>query len=653
MQLKMVENNIIYDHVRLKQQQNSNVTLKELACTYDSFILPKKEDGDGDNESSLYVDMNQTNNDFQNQSTRSTEEDLIYFDTIDANNSNVNNLPNGIYNNSEQNTETSFTQNKTEAQAGLPLSDVTTIHSNSTKHANKISHQNTPRYTLLPENTMERISSGNSNDLYNNSDLSFSHERNSSSSSNDSVPSSTPTRPVFRKKRSFSTVSEKSEPTPENEAEEETIYAEIATGNNNVDITTSRITRESANPILRQHISENSIKSIKRVQSLFSLQSNPLQSPNRSHSLVYGTISHNRQEYAVIHKHDYDLRSQSMERNYLKEKHDREVRLNSSPEIYQNTRRKSRNLKHRHSLYCYPEQVQERLEMMGLYENHLNNSQVRHSRESCYQNSTLDIYENKSQVGCDDLKERSHSQPINIFLSENQENVERELIYTDIDFKKSDCFGSCSSLPSSPRESSCSSMSSDFSSATSNPTSPPPLPSFRRNLQRMSSWASNNNGCPGMSYYPANYLGRQIVSKITRDVLDNCVSQIAQHTNVLEMKPVQVEITNEFVRFATVASPWELLVSFPIEEIIAFEVILKNAYFLGIVAGKPSEDACCYVLQSDKCNEIADTIRFIFKIDTTVSFFISTSNNFLLSVSSIFTQCVFELGTPYVSRVVL
>ena len=643
MQLKMVENNIIYDHVRLKQQQNSNVTLKELACTHDSFILPKKEDGDGDNESSLYVDMNQTNDDFQNQSTRSTEEDLIYFDTIDANNSNVNNLPNGIYNNSEQNTETSFTQNKTEAQAGLPLSDVTTIHSNSTKHANKISHQNTPRYTLLPENTMERISSGNSNDLYNNFDLSFSHERNSSSSSNDSVPSSIPTRPVFRKKRSFSTVSEKSEPAPENEAEEETIYAEIATGNNNVDITTSRITRESANPILRQHISENSIKSIKRVQSLFSLQSNPLQSPNRSHSLVYGTISHNRQEYAVIHKHDYDLRSQSMERNYLKEKHDREVRLNSSPEIYQNTRRKSRNLKHRHSLYCYPEQVQERLKMMGLYENHLNNSQVRHSRESCYQNSTLDIYENKSQVGCDDLKERSHSQPINIFLSENQENNERELIYTDIDFKKSDCFGSCSSLPSSPRESSCSSMSSDFSSATSNPTSPPPLPSFRRNLQRMSSWASNNNGCPGMSYYPANYLGRQIVSKITRDVLDNCVSQIAQHTNVLEMKPVQVEITNEFVRFATVASPWELLVSFPIEEIIAFEVILKNAYFLGIVAGKPSEDACCYVLQSDKCNEVADTIRFIFKIDTTVSFFISTSNNFLLSVSSIFTQCVLSL----------
>ena len=621
MYLKMVENNIIYDHVHLKQQQNSNITSKELSCTYDSFILPTKKDGDGDNESSLYVDMNQTNNDFQNQSIRSTEEDLICFDVIDANNSNDNNLPNGIYNNCEQNTETSFTQNKIEAPVGLPLNDITTIHSNSTNQSNKIGHQNTPRYTLLPENTMEHISSSNSNDLYNNFGLSFSHERNSSSSSNDSVPPSTPIRPVYRKKRSFSTVSEKSEPAPENEAEEETIYAEIATGNNNVDITTSRITRESANPILRQHISKNSINSIKRVQSLVSLQSNPLQSSNRCHSLVYGTISHNKQEYAVIHKHDYDLRSQSMERNYLKEKHDREVQLNSSPEIYQNTRRKSRNLKHRHSLYCYPEQVQERLEMMGLYENNSNKLQARHSRESCYQNSTLDIYENKSEVRCDDLRERSRSRPINIFLSENEENVEKELIYTDIDFKKSHCFGSCSSLPSSPRESSCSSMSSDFSSATSNPTSPPPLPSFRRNLQRMSSWASNNNGCPGMSYYPANYLGRQIVSKITRDVIDNCVSQIAQHTNVLEMKPVQVEITNEFVRFATVASPWELLVSLPIEEIIAFEVILKNAYFLGIVTGKPSEDACCYVLQSDKCHEIADTIRFIFKIDTTVSFF--------------------------------
>lgn len=646
----MVENNIIYDYVRLKQQQNSNVTLKGLACTYDSFILPTKEDGDGDNESSLYVDMNETNNNFQNQSTSSIEEDLICFDIIDANNSNDNNLSNGIHNNSEQNPEISFTQNKTETQTHIPRSDVSTIHNNSTKQSDNISHQNTPRYTFLSENTIEHTSSSISNDLYNNFDLSFSHERNSSSSSNDSVPPAIPTRPVFRKKRSFSTVSEKSEPAPENEAEEETIYAEIATGNNNVDITTSRITRESANPILRQHISENSIKSMKRVQSLVSLQSNPLQSSSRSHSLVYGTISHDRQEYAVIHKHDYDLRSKSMERNYLKEKHDREVRLNSSPEAYQNDRRKSRNLKHRHSLYCYPEQVQERLEMMGLYENNSNKSPVRHSRESCYQNSTLDIYENKSEVGCDDVGERSRSRSINIFLSENEKNVEKELIYTDIDFKKSHCFGSCSSLPSSPRESSCSSMSSGFSSATSNPTSPPPLPSFRRNLQRMSSWTSNNNGCPGMSYYPANYLGRQIVSKIARDVIDNCVSQIAQHTNVLEMKPVQVEITNEFVRFATVASPWELLVSFPIEEIIAFEVILKNAYFLGIVAGKPSEDACCYVLQSDKCNEIADTIRFIFKIDTTVSFFIFTSNNFLLSFISIFVQCVFEIATRYASR---
>lgn len=75
---------------------------------------------------------------------------------------------------------------------------------------------------------------------------------------------------------------------------------------------------------------------------------------------------------------------------------------------------------------------------------------------------------------------------------------------------------------------------------------------------------------------------------------------MAQHTNLLEMKPVYIEVTHELIRIGSVSSPWELLESFTIEDVIVVEIISKSVQFLGIVAGKPGHEANCYVSQSDE-----------------------------------------------------
>ena len=117
----------------------------------------------------------------------------------------------------------------------------------------------------------------------------------------------------------------------------------------------------------------------------------------------------------------------------------------------------------------------------------------------------------------------------------------------------------------------------------------------------------------GLNYFPANYLGKHCATKLTHDCIDTAVSYVAQRTNLLEMRPVNIEVTHELIRIGSNQSPWELLESFAIEEVINFEVINKNVPFLGLIAGVPGQDAICYVLQTDKAREISDAIIDVFQ----------------------------------------
>ena len=45
-----------------------------------------------------------------------------------------------------------------------------------------------------------------------------------------------------------------------------------------------------------------------------------------------------------------------------------------------------------------------------------------------------------------------------------------------------------------------------------------------------------------------HYLGKEIVRNASRDSIDQGVSRVAQTTNVLDMKPVYVEVAHDVVR---------------------------------------------------------------------------------------------------------
>lgn len=386
--------------------------------------------------------------------------------------------------------------------------------------------------------------------------------------------------------------------------EEESVYAEIVTSNINVEITTARITRESNNPILRQELSSTKTN-VKRACSL-----NNLNEHLRSGNCMYGVIDHRPHRKCHRQSSERKKRPQSM---YMTRKHNQRAASplftsqNSILELYENA--VSRSLPENESVQEW--EMNETNDVM-------NENNQRRNSTVVYENidgTTEKYYENVSDTESDIMRERRHSRPIDIIQSVSPNRSHDEVLYSDIDFsrKSNPPFSySSSSVTSSPRGSVCSSMSSEHSIFASNSTSPPPLPNMRKRMERYASWG-NVNAFTGLHYYPAHYLGKHLSTKVTSDSIEQAVCHVAQNTNVLEMKPVLAEISHEYVRFGSNSSPWELLVSFQIEEVIGFEVVLKNAYFLGIIAGKPGEDAFCYVLQSDKSTEIGDAISSIFQ----------------------------------------
>jgi len=376
----------------------------------------------------------------------------------------------------------------------------------------------------------------------------------------------------------------------------ETIYTEIVTSTNSNEITTGRITRESNNPILRQNKMASCANGAgdKRTPPLHDFHVDG----------VYSCIEHDRNK---------KYKSASLERN-SSELYENSRLFSSSQtsiteekgggfeEMYQNSNEMSQHRNKNDQLSSHPFEPKNRASkdlarsnesVASLYENIMDPEE--------------DIYENVSDHEWEYTRERSSSKPINIMPRRNVSFDEDKQIAP---FSTSSM---SSSVTSSPRGSICSSISSEQTQSIS---PPPPLPLLSKKRQDGTSSWSDMSKFQGLNYIAANYLGKQSVSKLTHDCIDSAVSNIAQRTNLLEMKPVVTEVSHNLLRIGCNSSPWELIESFSVEEIVHFEVITKNVSFIGIIAGRPGEDALCYVLQSENSMEIADAIREVFQTNS-------------------------------------
>ncbi|XP_012562494.1 uncharacterized protein LOC101237664 [Hydra vulgaris] len=371
--------------------------------------------------------------------------------------------------------------------------------------------------------------------------------------------------------------------------EDETVYTEIVTRKKITEKTKSRVTRQSENLILREDFDENSVI-IRRAHSLHNLSFGENTSPiNNSSQLSTKDTCKTRHE----HLNARHRRSNTLHRSsYIEGDKDviKYVNLQCFSPI--NTKN-NKNKQKRTSVYSNVSNVYK------LYENFSNNED---SDDGVYKN-VVDL-----PADYDGLRNRSTSHPIDIIQSENSE----QLHYSHIDFN------GVSYPTSSPISSICSSQSSEVSSFASNSLSPSCVNQYGKRAERYSTW-TNSSSFGGLNYYPAHYLGNITVSNVNKESVDTAVSTVAQNTNVLEMKPVYVEVTSEFIRFGTAVTSWDLLVTFAIDEVVSFEVVLKNAFFFGIIACKTGNEARCYVLHTEKANEIYDAIMNVFQTCPKVS----------------------------------
>ena len=163
-----------------------------------------------------------------------------------------------------------------------------------------------------------------------------------------------------------------------------------------------------------------------------------------------------------------------------------------------------------------------------------------------------------------------------------------------------------------------SSMSSDFASTSISPPSiinPP-----RSRFNRLSCWA-NTQSSNSVSSFQANYLSKIPISRITPESIDQAVNRIASDTNFATSKQISVLFQQETILFVSNITDGDILEEFSIQQIIRYGVkrIAHNSY-VAIIAGKPGEEAYCYVVQSDKADDIhARTLQlFQHNVDTRV-----------------------------------
>ncbi|XP_066922508.1 uncharacterized protein [Clytia hemisphaerica] len=418
------------------------------------------------------------------------------------------------------------------------------------------------------------------------------HKRNTSSSSSETSN---------ERIRLLSHSAEEIRSHPLQNYDRETIYSEIVTDTTSTEITQGRITRESANPILRQNRmsiitdqDENIASSMQNIHinglygrvDLFNKTKSLTKHSSLDRSDVYENHSLFSSQSSVVDNEDFyeNSRPPSMVSNSLNRTHQQVNQQLTSDEIkHQQQRDLTRSTE----------------SVSSLYEN-IGGDRPENEEE---------IYERLSDSEYDEIqtRERSSSRPINIALPPRR-NVSFDDPKQVAPFSTSSM--TSSSMTSSPRGSICSSISSSEQTRSLSP--PPPLPLSRKRQTGTSSWTDMSN-FHGLNYFAANYLGKHCATKLTHDCIDTAVSYVAQRTNLLEMRPVNIEVTHELIRIGSNQSPWELLESFAIEEVINFEVVNKNVSFLGLIAGVPGQDAICYVLQTDKAREISDAIIDVFQ----------------------------------------
>ena len=405
----------------------------------------------------------------------------------------------------------------------------------------------------------------------------------------------------------------------------ETIYSEIVINADSNEITAGRITRESANPILRQNRMSSSInKEEKRALSVQNIHTNGIYSyadalNNNTVDSSSDNNTRNTAQQHLIRQHS------SFDQNDLYENHNSFLSSQTSVEddVYENSRSSSSlSASNTNSLNrkLHSGQQQKEFTTKGSPTKHLEQSMepdtsvYENINDTKYLGSVTTPGDEDHEHDCDiyekvfdpaagwefETRDRSSSKPINIHPSPRHQVAP---------FSTSSM---SSSMTSSPRGSICSSISSEQTTPMSPPSQPPLLPLSRKRQIGTSSW-TDMSAFHGLNYFTANYLGKHCVSKLTRDCIDSSISYVAQRTSLLDMKPVVTEVSHDLIRIGINQYPWDLIESFAIEEIVNFEVIKKNVNFIGIIAGKPGEEATCYVLQSDKATEITDAIRDVFQ----------------------------------------
>ena len=177
-----------------------------------------------------------------------------------------------------------------------------------------------------------------------------------------------------------------------------------------------------------------------------------------------------------------------------------------------------------------------------------------------------------------------------------------DILYSDLDFKQdASSLVKCASSPGTI---------SKFMerSKTLCPSASPRLPSRDHPSIRPKSIClqfparSSNSGPVGT--FMARYVGKATVQRSSEKSLEAAVDDITASTKADQCVSVIVEIDSDKMRFSTNREPWELIASFKLEDIGCAKVCEHDRTLFGVLEGAPGKEATCYVLRCPDADAI-------------------------------------------------
>ncbi|KAK3749510.1 hypothetical protein QZH41_013482 [Actinostola sp. cb2023] len=375
------------------------------------------------------------------------------------------------------------------------------------------------------------------------------------------------------------------------DVDDATHYAEILHANDLeiTEITPSRPTRESDNPILRQDFAQltdskllaselqsirNSFAGTSKLKRLDSQGRYAKELP--AHLLLKRSLSAGDNRGGLVRK-SVDVLYESSPHHSPPVPH----RQSASAPVYENIKfpfiESDRESHSSTSSSCADERSSSSEEASAI------------NVESLYEN--VDDYADESRA-------RTSSHPIDIVYSDLQFHGEKKLQQHVVSFDREE-------LDQKPRK------VESLSAASSSPNPPSPRGTGRA---RPKSLNIRSRVTESLGLCSARFVKKISVQRSNDKTLQATICEVLAKSNDVDDEPfVNVEVNSDIVRISTDFPPWEVIASCDVETVGHVNLYEGDDKVLGIIVCPLGEESTCYIIRSQQAKHILETIKSAFR----------------------------------------